>query len=191
MPTLSDLPAALFGGVLPQLALTLTNAVLITAAMARELFPDRAGRFGEARLCVTSGALNLALCPFGAVPMCHGAGGLAAHHRFGARTGLGTGLLGAVLLALALAPAEAQFAALSLVPMPVLGALLLFAAAELATSRRILDATLSCRVVIAVTAILTFLVNPALAIVAGFAAERLRRALVRALLAPGDARDRG
>ncbi|MCL5776889.1 putative sulfate/molybdate transporter [Limibaculum sp. FT325] len=191
LPALSDLPAALREGVVPQLPLTLTNAVLVTAVLARELFPDRRGRLTERRLCLTSGALNLLLCPMGAVPMCHGAGGLAAHHRFGARSGLGTGLLGAALLALAFAPETAQLAALSLVPLPVLGALLLFGAAELATSRRILDATLSCRIVIAITAVLTFLLDPAVAILIGLVAEAARRVIVRALLAPDDARHRG
>lgn len=190
-PGLADLPAALVDGVLPQLPLTLTNAVLVTAALARELLPDRADRITEGRLCLTSGALNLLLCPFGAVPMCHGAGGLASHHRFGARTGLGSGLLGAALLALAFAPQAAQLAALSLVPLPVLGALLLFGAADLATSRRILDATFSCRLVIALTAILTFLTNPGVAILAGLAAEGARRPIVRTLLARQGARHHG
>jgi len=33
------------------------------------------------------GIANLPAGLFGAVPMCHGTGGLAAHYRFGARTG--------------------------------------------------------------------------------------------------------
>jgi hypothetical protein len=41
---------------------------------------------------------NLALAPFGALPMCHGAGGLAAHRRFGARTGMAPAPLGVLLL---------------------------------------------------------------------------------------------
>src|SRR3712207_8572781 len=47
---------------------------------------------------LTSGAMNLLLAPLGAMPMCHGAGGVAAQHRFGARTGLAPVLLGVVLL---------------------------------------------------------------------------------------------
>jgi len=33
------------------------------------------------------GFANLPAGSFGAVPLCHGTGGLAAHYRFGARTG--------------------------------------------------------------------------------------------------------
>jgi MFS superfamily sulfate permease-like transporter len=86
--------------VVPQLPLTLTNAVIVTAALCRDLFPERAGRATVRNLALTSGAMNLLLAPFGAMPMCHGAGGVAAQHRFGARTGLAPVLLGMVLLVL-------------------------------------------------------------------------------------------
>lgn len=60
--------------VLPQLPLTLTNAIIITAVICRELFPERAERATVRNLALTSGAANLLLAPFGAMPMCHGAG---------------------------------------------------------------------------------------------------------------------
>ena len=61
--------------VLPQLSLTLTNAVIVTASLARELFPARASLASERNLALSSGLANVLLCPFGALPMCHGAGG--------------------------------------------------------------------------------------------------------------------
>lgn len=173
------LGGALFGGVLPQLPLTLMNAVLITAALARELTPERAPRITETRLCWTSGALNLLLCPFGAAPMCHGAGGLAAHHRFGARGGLGVGLLGALLLTAAIAPDETVLWLASLVPRAALGALLLIGAGELAYSRRLIDATPSCKAVIGATAIATVLGDPLLGVGVGLAGEAARQAILR------------
>ena len=54
------------------------------------------------RFALSSGFGNLVLAPLGALPMCHGAGGLAAHYRFGARSGTAPLLLGLALLALAL-----------------------------------------------------------------------------------------
>ena len=74
--------------VLPQITLTLTNAVIVTAALARELFPASAEVASERNLALSSGFANVLLCPFGAMPMCHGAGGLQAQYRYGARTGL-------------------------------------------------------------------------------------------------------
>ena len=92
--------------VLPQLSLTLTNAVILTASLARELFPSTGSIASERRLALSSGIANLLLCPFGAMPMCHGAGGLAAQFRFGARTGLAPVIFGAVLLVLSVGFAE-------------------------------------------------------------------------------------
>src|SRR3546814_2047847 len=72
---------------LPQLSLTFANAVLLTALVAGDYFGARAAHVTPRRLSITSGLANLLLTPLGALPMCHGAGGLAAHHRFGARSG--------------------------------------------------------------------------------------------------------
>ena len=61
---------------LPQLALTITNAILVTAVVAAKYFPQDRDRISPNRLAVSTGGLNLLLAPFGAFPMCHGAGGL-------------------------------------------------------------------------------------------------------------------
>ena len=112
--------------VLPQIPLTLTNATVAAALTAQDLFKKR---IEPDRLCVTMGVMNLVSVPFGAFPMCHGAGGLAAHHRFGARTGLATVIGGVFLLLVALFFAGPE--ALSLLPIGLFGALLLFVALEL------------------------------------------------------------
>src|SRR5262249_41795755 len=87
--------------VVSQLALTLTNAVIVTSALSRELFP--AAPASERNLAISSGLANVVLAPFGAMPMCHGAGGLQAQYRFGGRSGLAPIILGTVLLVLAVA----------------------------------------------------------------------------------------
>jgi len=77
------------------------------------------------------GIANLPAGLFGAVPMCHGTGGLAAHYRFGARTGGAPVMIGALFVIMALAFGELGFALLAMIPNSVLGVLLVFAGLEL------------------------------------------------------------
>jgi SulP family sulfate permease len=72
--------------VLPQIPLTLTNAIIVTAAVSRQLFPREQHPVNERNLAITTGLGNLLSAPFGGYLMCHGAGGIAGHFRFGGRT---------------------------------------------------------------------------------------------------------
>jgi len=168
--------------VLPQLSLTLSNALIVTASLSRELFPLTGAVASERRLALTSGLANVLLCPFGAMPMCHGAGGLAAQFRFGARTGLAPIIFGAVLLMLAVGFAEHAAALFALIPIGAVGSLLIFAGTDLAISRRLFDGQPSCLWVIGTTALVTVTINPALALVVGWIAELIRAAIVRRLI---------
>ncbi len=181
LPTLTDLRTAVTELALPQLALTLTNAVFLTALVAQDSFGQRAERVTPRRLCLTSGAANMLLAPFGALPMCHGAGGVAAHYRFGARTGAAPIMLGAALLIIALLPGHLRQIALASIPSATLGALLLVAAVELAASRRLIDALPSCRPVIAVTALGTVFGNPLIGLILGTLGELVRKRVVSRL----------
>jgi MFS superfamily sulfate permease-like transporter len=163
--------------VLPQLPLTLTNAVIITAVLCRELFPERAVRASVRNLAITSGAANLLLAPFGAMPMCHGAGGVTAQHRFGARTGVAPVLFGVALLVLALGFAGSAAALFAAIPLSAVGALLLLAGTDLAVSKRLFDARPDCWPVIGIAAGATVLLNPAVGLAAGWAVELGRSAL--------------
>ncbi len=125
-----DLADFLWSGwhlVFPQIPLTLTNATVATALTAQDLFKKR---IEPDHLCVTMGLMNLVSVPFGGFPLCHGAGGLAAHRRFGAETGLATVIGGIILLFVAFFFAGPE--ALDLLPIGLFGALLLFVALELA-----------------------------------------------------------
>ncbi|WP_137701813.1 putative sulfate/molybdate transporter [Marimonas lutisalis] len=177
--TADDIRIALSDLALPQMALTLTNAVLLTALVARDRFGDRAAHVTPRRLCLTSGLGNLLFAPLGALPMCHGAGGVAAHYRFGARSGAAPIMIGAVLIGVAVLPGDWRAAFFAAIPMATLGALLLVAACELAISRRLFDCNASCRPVIAATAAATVLVNPLIGLFAGTVAEIVRKAIVR------------
>lgn len=174
---------ALTSLALPQLALTLTNAVFLTTLVVGDLFGARAAHVTPRRLCLTSGLANLLLAPLGALPMCHGAGGVAAHHRFGARSGAAPCLMGGLLLLVAVLPPSAQASVLSAIPVATLGALLLIAAWDLAITRRLTDARPSCRPVIAVTALATVLVNPLAGLLLGTVAEVIRKAILSRYLA--------
>ncbi len=115
---------------LPQLPLTFGNAVLgVVEANNREF----AGRPVDARkVALSTGLMNAAGAVVGGVPMCHGAGGLAAHVRFGARTGGALVILGSVLVLVALLFSESLSTLLRIFPTPVLGVMLFLAGAQLA-----------------------------------------------------------
>ncbi len=185
IPTWTDVWRSLEIAVIPQLSLTLTNAVIVTASLSRELFPTTGSIASERNLALSSGLANVLLCPFGAMPMCHGAGGLQAQYRFGGRTGLTPIILGAVMLALALGFADRAAALFAVIPIGAVGALLIVAGTDLAISRRLFDGKPSCWWVIGVTALVTLTVNPALALVLGWVTELIRAAVVRRLIAQG------
>jgi len=68
--------------------------------------------------------------------MCHGAGGLAAQYRFGARTGGSVVALGAIMMVLALLFGGSLLLWLQEYPRSVLGVLLVFSGLELAMVSR-------------------------------------------------------
>jgi len=183
IPSWAEIWRSLEIAVLPQLSLTFTNAMIVTASLSRELFPAKGAIASERNLALSSGLANLLLCPFGAMPMCHGAGGLQAQYRFGARTGLAPILLGAVLLVLAVGFGSHAAALFALIPIGAVGALLILAGADLAISRRLFDGRPSCLWVIGATALVTLILNPAFALVVGWIAELIRAAIVRRLFA--------
>jgi SulP family sulfate permease len=83
-------------------------------------------------LALSMGLANV-ITPFlGGMPMCHGAGGLAAQYRFGARTAGANMMIGAIFLLIAILVGDKAVALFSLIPFAVLGALLVFAGAQLA-----------------------------------------------------------
>jgi MFS superfamily sulfate permease-like transporter len=124
-----------------------------------------------------TGAANALLAPLGALPMCPGAGGLIAQHRFGARTGWAPALLGTLLLALGLLFADDAARLLGVIPAGALGALLLLAGGDLALSRKLVEVRTDCRPAIAAAAVATFALNPAIGLAAGWITERARSAL--------------
>jgi MFS superfamily sulfate permease-like transporter len=118
----------------PQIPLTIGNAVIAIRAENNDLFPDRP--VSDRMMAVSQGVMNLVTAPFGGIPLCHGAGGMAGHVRFGARTGGSLVMLGAIMMALALFFSQSVGLLFQLFPKAILGVILFFAGAELAISAR-------------------------------------------------------
>lgn len=115
--------------------------MLAQADLTREYFGEHKARRSSAKgLAVSMGLANLGAAAVGGMPLCHGAGGLAAHYRFGARTAGSNLMIGAAFAIGALLFGDAAMALLALLPLAVLGALLCFAGIELALMvRRVRD----------------------------------------------------
>jgi SulP family sulfate permease len=118
--------------VLPQLPTTIGNAIISSTDVAREYFPKQADRVTNRSVSISQGLANLGAFFLGGIPMCHGAGGLAAHYRFGARTGGSNLYIGGIFLVLALILGENIVSVLQLLPLAILGVLLTFSGLQLA-----------------------------------------------------------
>ncbi|MDP6494117.1 MAG: putative sulfate/molybdate transporter [Dehalococcoidia bacterium] len=126
VPTMADLSIALVLLVIPQIPLTLGNAVFATNDTAKAYFGPKADRVTPKRLLTTMGIANLGAGFLGGMPICHGSGGLTAHYRLGARTGAAGLIIGGLFVALAIFVDGNVVPILSLIPYPVLGVLVMF-----------------------------------------------------------------
>ena len=123
---------------------------------------------------MTSGLANLLLAPFGAMPMCHGAGGLAAHYGMGSRTGLSLMIFGLTCLVIALFFGDQSAQILHAIPAEVTATLVLFAAWVLADPLKLLKVRSSCQLIIVLMVPLTLWGGLFLALVAGILLELAR-----------------
>jgi MFS superfamily sulfate permease-like transporter len=128
--TWHDLLVGTFVLALPQVPLTLGNALIAIREENNRLFPDRP--VTEKSVSVSTGLMNLMGSAVGGVPMCHGAGGMAGHVAFGARTGGAPIILGSVLLFLAFCFSGSVATILNVFPRALLGVILFLTGAQLA-----------------------------------------------------------
>ena len=124
LPTAAEFWIALTVLVIPQLPLTLGNAVVGTRDTARLYFNDGAARVQPRALTTSMGIANILAGFLGGMPICHGSGGLTAHYKLGARTGGAAIMIGGLLLALGIIFGYRAPVFLSLIPLAVLGVLL-------------------------------------------------------------------
>ena len=127
LPGAHAFAAAFFLLVVPQLPLTFGNAVVAVDDLAHEYFGPAAARVKPSRICLSAGIGNLVSGLLGGMPMCHGAGGLTAHTRLGARSAGMNLLLGGALLFLGLFFAAHVPVILGLLPVWALAAFLAYA----------------------------------------------------------------
>ncbi len=138
-PQKADFTFALFALVLPQLPMTLGNAVLAYTDLSKEYFGDRSARVTNRKACVSMAMANFFSFCLGGMPLCHGAGGLAAHYRFGARTAGSNLMIGLIFVALAVFLGGNIVSLFNLLPMSILGVLLIFAGSQLVLTLMDLD----------------------------------------------------
>jgi hypothetical protein len=136
-PSLHDFWKATTTASLGQLPLTILNSVIAVSALASDLLPSPPNppTPSVTKMGISVAAVNLIGCWFGAMPACHGSGGLAGQYRFGARSGSSIIFLGTVKFLLGLLsffyPGQIVNT-LSGIPKSLLGILVLAAGIELA-----------------------------------------------------------
>ncbi|BBO85214.1 sulfate transporter [Desulfosarcina ovata subsp. sediminis] len=131
IPSAGDFTFALLVLVLPQIPMTLGNAVVANADLSHQYFPDDGHRVTYRSLCISMALASLLSFFLGGMPMCHGAGGLASRYRFGARTAGSNLIIGTIFIALTLFLGNHLMGVIYLLPMSALGILLIFAGGQL------------------------------------------------------------
>ena len=159
-----------------QLPLTATNAVIATAVLIREYWPQRP--VSEKRLALNMGIINLVGPLFGGMPLCHGAGGLAGQYYFGARSGGANLLEGVLEITMGLFLAGSIAALLAAFPLAIVGGMMLLVGLELVKFAR--DVRWSVELIpLGVTLAFSLASNMAGGFLAGLAADTLCRRLHR------------
>ena len=157
---------------LPQLPLTFGNAYLSITDENNRLFPDRpvTGR----SVAFSTGLMNLGSSLIGGIPMCHGAGGMAGHVQFGARTGGSSIILGSLLLCAGLFLSSSIGTIFRMFPQSVLGVILFMAGLQLALGSRDIGTEKADRFVVLATAAFA-ISNVGVAVVFGILAYHASR----------------
>jgi len=130
LPSGGDFATALTTLVLAQIALTFGNSIVATSDAEREYFGRRAELVTPRRLASSISLANITAGLTGGLPICHGAGGVTAHYKLGARTAGATLMAGAIYVTLGLALGASLPAFLHLLAPAALAGMLLFVAVQ-------------------------------------------------------------
>jgi SulP family sulfate permease len=163
--------------ILPQLPLTLGNSVFAANNACHSFFNKQASRVSDKRLAASVGFSDVFIGLLGGFPACHGAGGIAAHSQFGAKTGGAIIIMGTVFILLALISPLSGL--LFLIPVPLLGAMLLFDSYKLGTLITKLQTKPEYAVAVLVAVISFATRNLTIALAAGLLTEFLIKYLKR------------
>lgn len=144
VPSPADFRKGSLEAGLPQLPLTVLNSILAVTSLSASLFPSYPPAPTLTSVGLSVGIANLVSVWFGAMPICHGSGGLAGQYRFGARSGASIIILGSVKVLLGLFAGEAIVPLLARFPKSLLGIMVLAAGVELAKVGQSLDDEAGC-----------------------------------------------
>jgi len=116
--------------VIPQIPLTVGNALFASADTAKLYFGDGAKKTTPKSLSLSLGIANTAIGMIGGMPLCHGAGGLTAHYKFGSRTTGSNLIIGTLFIVIAISSLYFPVSFLYLIPASTLGSLLIYTGIE-------------------------------------------------------------
>lgn len=132
VPSPNDWKTGILDAGIGQLPLTTLNSIVAVTQLAADILPDI-----ETPSCTAVGlsvaAMNLFGCWFGAMPVCHGSGGLAAQYHFGARSGASIIFLGLLKLLVGILFGESLTDLLHKFPLALLSVMIIAAGLELAS----------------------------------------------------------
>ncbi|MDE2292428.1 MAG: putative sulfate/molybdate transporter [Elusimicrobia bacterium] len=126
LPSWAQLWAALPLLVIPQLPLTLGNAVYAVSDVEKDYFGAAARRATPRNIALSLGLSDIVIGACGGLPICHGSGGLSAHYGFGARSAGATLITGTVFIAAALLMPHGAPRLIADMPHWLLGAMLVY-----------------------------------------------------------------
>jgi MFS superfamily sulfate permease-like transporter len=115
-----------------QLPLTTLNSIIAVVHLSADLLPETPTP-SVTSIGLSVASMNLLGCWFGAMPVCHGSGGLAAQYRFGARSGASVIILGTLKLLLGIFLGETLVGLLRRFPVALLTVMVIAAGIELAS----------------------------------------------------------
>lgn len=132
VPMGSDWSHGILDAGLGQLPLTTLNSIIAVVPLAADLCPD-VPTPSVTVIGLSVAAMNFVGVWFGAMPTCHGSGGLAAQYRFGARSGASIIFLGTVKLILGLVLGDELQDLLDKFPIAFITVMVVAAGLELAS----------------------------------------------------------
>jgi hypothetical protein len=131
VPSWASFQTGALAAGLGQLPLTTLNSVIAVSFLSADLLTHIPAP-SVTSMGISVALMNLVGGWFGAMPVCHGSGGLAAQYRFGARSGASIIILGLLKITLGFFFGESLIGLLRVYPRSLLGILVLAAGLELA-----------------------------------------------------------
>ncbi|TXT55053.1 MAG: Sulfate transporter family protein [Promethearchaeota archaeon] len=125
-PSLENMLIGILVAGIGQLLLTLTNVMIATISLLKDLFPERELSINANNLASNMGGMNLLIPFIGGMPLCHGSGGIAAQYAFGARNGGSMIMEGIIEIFLGLFLSDMLFSIFNSFPKAILGGMLIY-----------------------------------------------------------------